>query len=31
VLAALYKLDPKVKSNMFAALSNIRQDYLLDS
>ena len=31
VLAALYKLDPRVKSNMFAALSNIRQDYLLDS
>ena len=31
VLAALYKLDPRVKSNIFAALSNIRQDYLLDS
>ena len=31
VVAALCKLDPKVKSNIFAALSNIRQEYLLDS
>jgi tRNA 2-thiocytidine biosynthesis protein TtcA len=31
VVAALSKLDPKVKSNIFAALSNIRRDYLLDS
>ena len=31
VVALLSELDPKVKSNIFAALSNIRQDYLLDS
>jgi len=31
VLAALSGLDPKVKSNIFAALSNIRHGYLLDS
>jgi tRNA 2-thiocytidine biosynthesis protein TtcA len=31
VVAALSELDPKVKSNIFAALSNIRHDYLLDS
>ena len=30
VVAALSTLDPKVKSNIFAALSNIRQEYLLD-
>jgi len=29
VVALLSELDPKVKSNMFAALSNIRQEYLL--
>jgi len=31
VVALLSELDPKIKSNIFAALSNIRQDYLLDS
>ena len=31
VLETLSDLDPKVKSNIFAALSNIRQGYLLDS
>jgi tRNA 2-thiocytidine biosynthesis protein TtcA len=31
VVASLSDLDPKVKSNMFAALSNIRQGYMLDS
>jgi len=31
LVASLSQLDPKVKSNIFAALSNIRQDYLLDS
>lgn len=30
VVASLSRLDPKVKSNIFAALSNIRHDYLLD-
>ena len=30
VVASLSNLDPKVKSNIFAALSNIRQGYLLD-
>jgi tRNA 2-thiocytidine biosynthesis protein TtcA len=30
VVASLSELDPKVKSNMFAALSNIRQGYMLD-
>jgi tRNA 2-thiocytidine biosynthesis protein TtcA len=29
VVAMLSELDPKVKGNMFAALSNIRQEYLL--
>ncbi|MBW2466664.1 MAG: tRNA lysidine(34) synthetase TilS [Deltaproteobacteria bacterium] len=29
VLASLSALDPKVKSNIFAALSNIREEYLL--
>ena len=29
VLAYLSQLDPRTKSNIFAALSNIRQDYLL--
>ena len=28
--ALLSDLDPKVKSNIFAALSNVRQGYLLD-
>jgi tRNA 2-thiocytidine biosynthesis protein TtcA len=31
VLASLCGLDPKIKSNIFAALSNIRQGYLLDN
>ncbi|MBW2471646.1 MAG: tRNA 2-thiocytidine biosynthesis protein TtcA, partial [Deltaproteobacteria bacterium] len=31
VVADLSQLNPKVKSNIFAALSNIRQEYLLDS
>ena len=31
VVAALSALTPKVKSNIFAALSNIRREYLLDS
>ena len=31
VLASLSDLDPKVKSNIFAALSNIRKGYLLDN
>ena len=31
VVALLSGLDTKVKSNIFAALSNIRHDYLLDS
>ena len=31
ILASLSELDPKVKSNIFAALSNIRQGYLLDN
>jgi len=31
VLASLSNLDPKVKSNIFAALSNIRKGYLLDN
>ena len=31
VVALLSGLDSKVKSNIFAALSNIRHDYLLDS
>ena len=31
ILAELSYLDPKVKSNIFAALSNIRQGYLLDN
>ena len=30
VLAGLSQLDIKVKSNIFAALANIRRDYLLD-
>ena len=30
VVSSLSHLNPKIKSNMFAALSNIRQDYLLD-
>ena len=30
VVAWLSALDPKVKANIFAALSNIRQDYLLE-
>ena len=30
VVASLSNLDPKVKSNIFAALSNIRAGYLLD-
>jgi len=29
VVALLSELDPKIKANMFAALSNIRQEYLL--
>lgn len=31
IIANVSKLDSKVKSNIFAALSNIRQDYLLGS
>ena len=31
VVASLSQLDPKVKSNIFAALSNIRRGYLLDN
>jgi len=31
LIASLSKMDPKVKGNIFAALSNIRQDYMLDS
>jgi len=31
VVASLSALTPKVKSNIFAALSNIRHEYLLDS
>ncbi|NOQ66869.1 MAG: tRNA 2-thiocytidine biosynthesis protein TtcA [Desulfobacterales bacterium] len=31
VVASLSELDPKVKSNIFAALSNIRKGYLLDN
>ena len=31
ILASLSELDPKVKSNIFAALSNIRHGYLLDN
>ena len=31
ILASLCALDPKVKSNIFAALSNIRHGYLLDN
>ena len=31
VVASLSKLGPKVKSNIFAALANIRRDYLLES
>lgn len=31
ILASLSALDPKVKSNIFAALSNIRHGYLLDN
>jgi tRNA 2-thiocytidine biosynthesis protein TtcA len=31
ILAEFSKLSPKVKSNIFAALANIRQGYLLDS
>ena len=31
VVASLSQLDPKVKSNIFAALSNIRKGYLLDN
>jgi tRNA 2-thiocytidine biosynthesis protein TtcA len=31
ILAECSKLSPKVKSNIFAALANIRQGYLLDS
>lgn len=30
LVARLSEMDPKIKSNIFAALSNIRQDYLLD-
>jgi tRNA 2-thiocytidine biosynthesis protein TtcA len=30
VVSALSALNPKVKSNIFAALSNIREEYLLD-
>jgi tRNA 2-thiocytidine biosynthesis protein TtcA len=29
IVAELSRLNPKVKSNIFAALSNIRQEYLL--
>ena len=31
LVAFLSSLTPRVKSNIFAALSNIRQDYLLNS
>ena len=31
VVASLSELDPQVKSNIFAALSNIRKGYLLDN
>jgi tRNA 2-thiocytidine biosynthesis protein TtcA len=31
IAASLSALDPKVKSNIFAALANIREGYLLDS
>ena len=31
ILSSLCDLDPKVKSNIFAALSNIRKGYLLDN
>jgi len=31
IVATLSAMDPKIKSNIFAALANIRQDYLLDS
>ena len=31
VVASLSDLDPKVKSNIFAALSNVRQGYMLDN
>jgi tRNA 2-thiocytidine biosynthesis protein TtcA len=31
VVASLSALTPKVKSNIFAALSNIRHEYMLDS
>ena len=31
ILASLCDLDPKIKSNIFAALSNIRHGYLLDN
>lgn len=31
IVASLSELDPKIKANMFAALSNIRHGYLLDS
>jgi tRNA 2-thiocytidine biosynthesis protein TtcA len=31
IVAELSKLAPKVKSNIFAALANIRQEYLLDT
>lgn len=31
IVASLSELDPKVKPNIFAALSNIRQGYMLDS
>jgi tRNA 2-thiocytidine biosynthesis protein TtcA len=30
IVAELSQLNPKVKSNIFAALSNIRQEYLLN-
>jgi len=30
IVASLCAMDPKIKSNIFAALANIRQDYLLD-
>jgi len=30
IVASLSAMGPKIKSNMFAALANIRQDYLLD-
>jgi len=31
VVASLSRLDPKVKANIFAALSNVRHDYLLNT